>query len=108
MAGSIIISNGKAFSLGTAAFHFIVERIRSSFADDECHYVEEIYGPLDNEGMSFIALDEQAEDGFNIFYRASKAALSKAIIEDSSNVPLVLWQEMIAVLEADKRWSGNI
>lgn len=104
MAGSVIISHGKAFSLGTAAFHFIVERTRASFRNEESSFVDEIYGPLDNEGMMFVALDEQTEQGFNAFYGAAARALKTSLLEDPKETPASHWNELLSELRTDPRW----
>jgi hypothetical protein len=107
MASSVLISSTTGVSMSTQGFLYIIEAIRPFLTNSEEATKCEIYEPFDDEGMDFIALDNQAEEGFNIFYRAAKSALLKSSNEDPNNAPLELWQELINALEVDNRWNGK-
>src|SRR5689334_11839202 len=106
MAKSIIISERKAVSLSTFAFWPIIDKTRERFSPEERAFMVEIYRPYDDEGQQFIALDEQGEEGFNAFYRATLAAY-----EDETRVgtpiPKADWEELLEKLRADPRWHSS-
>jgi len=107
MAGFISIAKGKGVSMGTPGFDYVVERTRRYFKADEAVVQGEIFGPLDDEGMSLIAVDTQDEAGFNAFCRATELAYDDAAREDPDNVPNAAWQELLQALQADPRWKAQ-
>jgi len=107
MAGFISIAKGKGVSIGTSGFDYVVERTRRCFRPDEQAIQGEIYGPLDDEGMSLIEVDTQGEAGFNAFCRATELAYAEAVRDDPGNVPNSVWQELLRALQSDPRWRGS-
>lgn len=107
MAGFISIANGKGVSMGTPGFNYVVERTRRCFGADEDAIRSAIYGPLDDEGMSLVAVDTQGEDGFNAFCRATELAYADAAREDPTNVPHAAWRELLLALRSDPRWKSG-
>lgn len=108
MAGFISIAEGKGVSIGTPGFNYVVERTRRFFKPEDRAIQGEIYGPLDDEGMSLIAVDTQGVEGFNAFCRATELAYAEAASEDPHNVPHSVWQELLQVLRRDPRWTDAV
>ncbi|MBB4526586.1 UNVERIFIED_ORG: hypothetical protein M2435_006657 [Rhizobium sophorae] len=106
MAGSIIVSRGVLISLNTMGLYYLIERIRVEFGDEDNVYRTRIYETLDEQGMPFIALDEQDSQGFNAFVTATKRAYDKERKQASFCEPL--WSDLINKLVSDPRYAGDI
>lgn len=104
IAGAILISDSDGISLSSSDFDYIIEKIRDNFNDDEAGLREEIYGPVDDEGFSFISLSGHAHDGFNAFVRAAFIAYENEIKAQPLSARRRLWDELMMALRSDPRF----
>jgi hypothetical protein len=110
MAGAVIISSDKVWSVGGLAFDTIVGLVRDSLSEDVQEYVERLFRPLD-EGCDFISLEDLDRDGFNKFLRAVREQCSRyrdrrmdiGVPEAYRDGIIECWAELLAALEQDPR-----
>ena len=75
-------------------------------------YTQKIYEPLDEGALHIISLEEQDEEGYNTFYRATILAKAQYVKEKKMTQEelmkldsiYVSWQELINLLRQDFRY----
>jgi hypothetical protein len=103
MSGTILIGEKNSIPLSTVAFDRLVEKIRAEFMGDESKYMDDIYSPLDDGGMTFISLKTQNGEGFRAFCRAVDRAYKKEASEESFHKYNDIWQTLMESLKSDSR-----
>jgi hypothetical protein len=103
MAGTILVDDDCGLATSTIEFDYLVERIRQAFAKNDEKFMQEIYEPLDEGGMTFISLTDTGVDGFRAFVRAAKQACSRAAAEEGFAQHRKQWTELLEILERDPR-----
>ncbi|PTT92276.1 hypothetical protein DBR42_02305 [Pelomonas sp. HMWF004] len=105
MAGSIIVAKNGLLHLNTLAFDYVVERIRPYFQVINEEAMRLVYEPLDQGGMTFIALDEIPECHFRDFCRA----FAEARLVANASAPTeydVWWERLLEILKKDPRFDA--
>lgn len=108
MAGTILVNDQSGLGTSTFEFDYLVERIRQAFAKDEEGFLQEIYRPLDEGGMTFVSLSQVGSDGFRAFARAARLACSRAATEEGFEHHRARWAELLHILERDPRYAAGV
>lgn len=111
----IAIARGIGWSGSSGVFDCIVEGTRTKFLDINRSCMDSIYTTLDDQGQSFIALDEVGAVCFNIFYRLSEKAMDEFADSErgrtipQDHVPGILWHwsEVLRMMRDDPRFTPD-
>lgn len=103
MAGTILVDDDSGLATSTVEFDYLVERIRHAFTKDDERFLQQIYEPLDEGGMTFISLTDTGVEGFRAFVRAAKQACSRAATEEGFAQHRKQWADLLDILERDPR-----
>lgn len=107
MAGAIFISDEIRLPLSSQQLGYLTARIRAEFGSQDQAYLEEIYSPMDDEGMSFISCQNLDVAGCMVFFEAVTKAKNRAQSEDVSAVFGPLWDNLLAKIRLDPRFSSS-
>jgi len=105
MAGMIFISRELRVAVSTQQLGYLVERIRDAFSAEDLPYLLAIYSPMDDEGMNFISVENEDENGLKAFFKAVVRAKARAGTESNFGVYVPLWQNLLAKIRMDSRFS---
>lgn len=109
----IAINRSAGWGTSRGVFDCIVEATRKLFSDSEMGCMSEIYSPLDEQGQSFIALDEVDSHCFKLFYRKCKLAMEdfpnsehgRFVPQDHLPGILWNWSEVLRLMTEDPRFT---
>jgi len=110
----IAINDSKGWGCSGGVFDCIVEGTRPYLQAVDCVCVKDIYQTLDDEGQSFIVLDDVDADCFMKFYRACEAGMNGFPTSErghdvpASHVPGIVWHwsEVLRLMREDPRFSA--
>jgi len=108
----IAISRSAGWGTSGGVFDCIVEATRKNFNSCQAGCMSEIYRPLDEQGQSFIALDEVDAHCFKIFYENCKLAMEgfsnseRGRFVPRDHIPGILWNwsEVLRLMREDPRF----
>ncbi len=114
MSGTIIISKGAVWSVGSHAFFPVVNMTRNMLSARDREDLRESFSPLD-EAADMVVLNELDSDRFNRFVRATRAMYDVCRASEArSGVPsrfyagiMKCWRELLDLLERDPRYAGE-
>lgn len=108
----ISISKNAGWGTSGGVFDCIVEAARKQFGSSQTACMSEIYSPLDEQGQSFIALDEVDARCFKLFYKNCKRAMDEFPSSEHGefipidHLPGILWNwsEVLKLMSEDPRF----
>jgi hypothetical protein len=103
MAGTIIISNGVGVALNSLDFGEFTDAIRLGWGGNPQEVLAKIYESLDEEGMSYIALDRCTAVEFRVFQRVIEKLCEDRSPRAHESPSKHLWDELVSALHADVR-----
>lgn len=109
----ISIGNDSGWALTFGIFDCIVESTREIFSCEDMNCMKKIYKSLDDEGQSFIVLDDVDVNCFNLFYKNCRLAMDdflnssrgKSVRPTSVAGILWNWAEFLRLMREDPRYS---
>ncbi|WP_279610789.1 hypothetical protein [Burkholderia stabilis] len=109
MAGSVTISKDVRVPVSTIQFDYLVSRIGDQFDSSDMWVKDEVYLPMEEEGMNFISTKSLNSNGLSIFLTAVMRARAASQAEDSFPLYENVWNQLVEKLRQDTRLgvSGN-
>ncbi|MCS3808633.1 hypothetical protein FHY19_001658 [Xanthomonas arboricola] len=109
----ISISNKVGWTLPFGMFDCIIESTRELFSCESMGCIKKIYKSLDDEGQSFVILDDVDINCFNLFYENCSRAMDdflnssrgKSVRPTSVAGILWNWAEVLRLMREDPRYS---